>query len=98
MARPDQLRGEVGGVAVCYAIGPIILSRHLADVPALGVVAVSLIVAALVYLPFAAFRRPASMPSAHVLESVLGLAVAFEMSVTALALSECTTKSGFPET
>ena len=66
---------EVGGVAVCYAIGPIILSRHLADVPALGVVAASLIVAALVYLPFAAFRRPESMPSAHVLESVLGLAV-----------------------
>jgi len=66
---------EVGGVAVCYAIGPIILSRHLADVPALGVVAASLIVAALVYLPLAAFRRPEAMPSAHVLESVVGLAV-----------------------
>ena len=30
---------EVGAVAVCYAIGPIILARSLADVPPLGVVA-----------------------------------------------------------
>ena len=66
---------EVGGVAVCYAIGPIILSRRLSDVPALGVVAASLVVTALVYLPFAALRRPPSMPSAHVVESVVGLAV-----------------------
>jgi drug/metabolite transporter (DMT)-like permease len=66
---------EVGGVAVCYAIGPIVLSRHLADVPALGVVAASLLVTAVVYLPFAAASWPSSMPSRHVLESVLGLAV-----------------------
>ena len=38
---------EVGGVAVCYAIGPIILSRRLSDVPALGVVAASLVIATL---------------------------------------------------
>jgi drug/metabolite transporter (DMT)-like permease len=66
---------EVGGVAVCYAIGPIILSRRLSDVPALGVVAASLVIAALLYAPFAASRRPSSMPSTHVVESVLGLAV-----------------------
>ena len=30
---------EIGVVAVCYAVGPIILSRRLSDVPALGVVA-----------------------------------------------------------
>ena len=66
---------EVGGVAVCYAVGPIILSRRLNDVPALGVVAASLVIAAVLYAPFAAFRWPTAMPSAHVVESVLGLAV-----------------------
>jgi drug/metabolite transporter (DMT)-like permease len=66
---------EVGGVAVCYAIGPIILSRRLKDVPALGVVAASLLLAALVYAPFAALRWPSEVPSSHVVESVIGLAV-----------------------
>ena len=66
---------EIGCVAVCYALGPIILARRLSDVPALGVVAASLLLAALAYAPFAAFRLPSSMPSAHVVESVLGLAV-----------------------
>jgi drug/metabolite transporter (DMT)-like permease len=67
--------GEIACVAVCYAIGPIILSRRLADVPALGVVAASLLISAVVYAPFAAVRWPGSMPSAHVVESVVGLAV-----------------------
>jgi drug/metabolite transporter (DMT)-like permease len=66
---------EIGCVAVCYAVGPIILARRLSDVPALGVVAGSLLLAALLYAPFAATRWPESMPSAHVVESVVGLAV-----------------------
>ncbi len=66
---------EVALVAVCYAVGPIILSRRLGGVPALGVVAASLAISALVYLPLAATHWPASTPSAHVLESVTGLAV-----------------------
>ncbi len=66
---------EIGFVAVCYALGPIILSRRLHDVPALGVVAASLLVAALIYAPLAAARWPASMPTAHVVWSVIGLAV-----------------------
>jgi len=65
---------EVFAVAVCYAVGPIILSRALSDVPALGVVAASLVVSVVIYAPFAAFRWPSSMPTAHVVESVLGLA------------------------
>jgi drug/metabolite transporter (DMT)-like permease len=40
-----------------------------------GVVAASLLLSAIAYAPFAAFRMPDAMPSAHVLESVLGLAV-----------------------
>jgi drug/metabolite transporter (DMT)-like permease len=67
--------GEVACVAVCYAIGPIIVSRYLVGVPALGVVAASLGLSALAYAPLAAVRWPSEMPSAHVLESVLGLAL-----------------------
>ncbi|HZQ15523.1 MAG TPA: DMT family transporter [Gaiellaceae bacterium] len=65
---------EVLAVAVCYALGPIILSRRMAGVPALGIVAASLVISAVIYAPFAAVRWPASMPSSHVVESVLGLA------------------------
>jgi drug/metabolite transporter (DMT)-like permease len=65
---------EVLAVAVCYALGPLILARALSDVPALGVVAGSLAVSAAIYAPFAAFRVPSEMPTAHVVESVLGLA------------------------
>jgi drug/metabolite transporter (DMT)-like permease len=65
---------EVFGVAVCYAVGPIVLSRHLKDAPALGVVAWSFVLTAVVYAPLATLRWPATLPSAHVVESVLGLA------------------------
>ena len=66
---------EIALVAVCYAVGPIILARHLNGAPALGVVAASLALSAVAYAPLAAIRWPGSMPSAHVVESVVGLAV-----------------------
>src|SRR5947209_4186057 len=66
---------EVAGVAVGYAVGPIILSRYLADVPGLGVIAVSLAVSALVYAPIAAFQLPHEPPSGKVIASVVTLAV-----------------------
>jgi drug/metabolite transporter (DMT)-like permease len=66
---------EIALVAVCYAVGPLILARSMSGVPALGIVAASLAVSALVYAPLAAFNWPATFPSAHVVESVLGLAV-----------------------
>jgi drug/metabolite transporter (DMT)-like permease len=66
---------EIALVAVCYAVGPIILARHLNGAPALGVVAASLALSAVAYAPLAALRWPGSMPSAHVVESVVGLAV-----------------------
>jgi drug/metabolite transporter (DMT)-like permease len=65
----------VGLVAICYAIGPVILQRYLVGVPALGVIAAALGVTALVYLPIAAYSVPDAMPSADVVGSVLGLAV-----------------------
>jgi drug/metabolite transporter (DMT)-like permease len=66
---------EIALVAVCYAIGPIILSRSLAGLPALDVVAASLVLSAVVYAPLAAARWPSALPSGRVLLSVLGLAV-----------------------
>jgi drug/metabolite transporter (DMT)-like permease len=66
---------EIGFVAVGYAVGPIILSRSMTDLPAYGVVAASLLLTAIVYAPFAAASWPSKLPSAHVVESVLGLAV-----------------------
>lgn len=66
---------EILGVAVGYAIGPIILARHLKGAPPLGIVAASLLLTTIVYAPFAALRWPEKMPSPHVVESVLGLAI-----------------------
>jgi drug/metabolite transporter (DMT)-like permease len=64
---------EVLGVALCYSIGPIIASRRLTGVPALGVVTVSLGLTALVYTPFAVARPPHHV-SGEVVWSVLALA------------------------
>lgn len=61
-------------VALCYAIGPIIIDRKLNDVPAIGVITASLIVATLIYLPFAPFLLPAQV-SANAAWSVVGLGV-----------------------
>lgn len=44
--------------AVGYAIGPIIINRRLSGVPPLGVIAASLALAALLYVPFAAAAWP----------------------------------------
>jgi drug/metabolite transporter (DMT)-like permease len=65
---------ELGAVAVCYAVGPIILARYLNGVPALAVVAVSLGVSAVAYAPIAALNLPGRMLSGRVIASVLGLA------------------------
>jgi drug/metabolite transporter (DMT)-like permease len=62
-------------VVVGYAAGPFILSRHLADLPSLGVVAASLGLAALFYLPMGLMQLPSSMPSMEASLSVVGLAV-----------------------
>jgi drug/metabolite transporter (DMT)-like permease len=65
----------VGGVAFCYALGPILLDRYLGDLPAIGVIAGSLALAALVYVPIGATQLPDHMPSTEVLVSVGVLAV-----------------------
>ena len=66
---------EVVLVAVCYAVGPVILQRWLAELPPLGVIAASLAVTAVAYIPIAAFTLPERAPSASAIGSVVGLAV-----------------------
>ena len=61
--------------ALGYAIGPLIANRKLGDAPDLGVIAVCLAAAAVVYAPAAALTWPGAMPSAQVLAALAGLAV-----------------------
>ncbi|HWG74005.1 MAG TPA: DMT family transporter [Acidimicrobiales bacterium] len=66
---------ELGVVVVGYALGPMIAARRLADLPSLGVVATSLALCALGYLPVAATEIPRRAPSATALASVVVLGV-----------------------
>jgi drug/metabolite transporter (DMT)-like permease len=78
-------RGALGGdawsvtevllVALGYATGPLVANRKLGDLPGLGVTAVCLGFAAIVYAPAAALSWPAAMPSVSVLGALAGLAV-----------------------
>lgn len=61
-------------VAVGYAIGPIVLTRRLSDLPGTAVVAVSLAVTALAYAVPASVSWPQHV-SAHALEAALTLGV-----------------------
>ena len=67
----------VGALALAclgYAIGPIIINRRLREVPALGVITASLVIATLLYAPFAAFLAPEHLtPAAGA--SVFGLGI-----------------------
>jgi drug/metabolite transporter (DMT)-like permease len=52
---------ETIGVAFCYAIGPIIISRKLAHLPAIGVITASLVVTAVAYAPAGTATMPTSL-------------------------------------
>jgi drug/metabolite transporter (DMT)-like permease len=67
--------GEVAMVSVCYAVGPVIIARRFSAVPAVGVVAASLAITALLYAPVGLAQMPHHVPSAAVLGSVTGLGV-----------------------
>jgi drug/metabolite transporter (DMT)-like permease len=62
-------------VAVCYAVGPVIATRRLGDVPSIGVIALSLAIVAVVYLPVTAVGAAGGLPSPQVIGSVLVLAL-----------------------
>ena len=67
---------EIAVVVVCYAFGPAILSKWMSDLPGIGVVATSLAIAAIVYLPFVAITHgfPTKVPSLPVILSIVALA------------------------
>jgi drug/metabolite transporter (DMT)-like permease len=66
---------EVILTALCYATGPLIANRKLNGLPGLGMTAVCLGAAAVVYAPAAALTWPATTPSPAVLGSLAALGV-----------------------
>jgi drug/metabolite transporter (DMT)-like permease len=66
---------QIAVVVVCYAFGPFILAHRLVGVPALGIMALSLALTALIYAPFAVVDWPSSTPSQEALASIVILAV-----------------------
>ena len=66
--------GAVMLVAIGYAIGPIIINRRLSDLPPMGVITVSLIMATVLYAPFSVWLWPERI-TAPAAWSIVGLAV-----------------------
>lgn len=69
--------GQMAFVVVGYALGPAILSKWIPELPGVGVVAVSLAGAALIYLPIVTLTGswPTQWPSVEVIASIVVLAV-----------------------
>jgi drug/metabolite transporter (DMT)-like permease len=69
--------GEMAIVVVGYALGPAILARWMSDLPGVGVVAVSLAVTAVIYVPvvLVAGSWPTVWPSTSVIVAIIVLAV-----------------------
>lgn len=65
---------QMGVVVVGYAVGPAILARRLDGLPTVGIMAASLTMVAIVFVPIAATQWPATMPSANALIAVVVLA------------------------
>lgn len=68
--------GEVGLVVVGYATGPLIAAGPLSGLPSIGLAAVSLTLAAAVYLPASILTLPGSLPPARAVASIVVLGVA----------------------
>ena len=68
---------QIAIVVVGYALGPAILSKWVPELPGIGVTAVSLAAAAIVYIPFVALTGafPTEVPSVPVIVSIVVLAV-----------------------
>lgn len=65
----------MAGVALGYAIGPLLLARYLSHLPGLGVIAASVGLAAVFYLPLGIAQWPSEPPSGRASLAVVGLAV-----------------------
>jgi drug/metabolite transporter (DMT)-like permease len=62
-------------VAVCYAVGPFIQNRYLADLPGLGVIAAALTLTAIGYAVPAAYQLPRHWPPTEAIVAVVVLGV-----------------------
>jgi drug/metabolite transporter (DMT)-like permease len=75
--RGDELLGALAvlGAAFGYAVGPMVLKRHLADLDPRASMGAALMVAAVALTPFAVVSAPSSVPSGSALVAlvVLGL-------------------------
>lgn len=65
----------LGGVVLCYAAGPVILSRSLSDLPGLGVIALALALSTVLSAPLGIAQAPSQWPSAEVTLAVIALAL-----------------------
>jgi drug/metabolite transporter (DMT)-like permease len=69
---PDALAvAEVVGEAVCYAIGPFIVDRHLNEVPSVSVVGASLLLSGIGYAPFGLTHLPTRVTPEEVTSVIL---------------------------
>lgn len=66
--------GEVLLVAVCYAIAPFVVAKHLRDVPALGSITLSLLMVGVGYLPIALLTTH-GIPTTRSIAAVVALTV-----------------------
>jgi len=66
---------EMTLVVLGYALGPLIISQRLNDLPSLDVIAASLTACAILYAPFGIAQLPQAMPSAAALVAVVVLGV-----------------------
>ncbi len=66
---------QMAVVAIGYAVGPFVLARYLTGLPSLGVIATSLAITALGYLPVGVAQLPDRWPAAKVIAAVAVLAV-----------------------
>ena len=75
--KPDELLGAAAILvaAVGYAIGPMILKRHMGGVDMRAVMAASLGVAAVILTPFALAAPPSAAPSSDAIVSILVLGI-----------------------
>ncbi len=67
---------EVAVVVAGYSLGPMIAARWLGHLPSTGVIALSLGLCALAYLPAAVVEMPGRFPSARVVAAVVVLGLA----------------------
>ena len=78
---------EVALVAIGYAVGPVIMSRWLSDLPSIPVVSATLLICAAGYLPYAIVRWPSHVDTKPLLSIItLGVVCTAVAFVTFFAL------------